>query len=434
MAKKTTRREFLRGATTATVGLTIGLPTIISARGQSKPRFAVVGVGGRGRNNLYSARDNGVVTALCDVDHAELTARLKEFPNAASFGDYRVMLERMHREFDAVVISTPDHNHAPAAALAMRYGKGVYVEKPLTRTVGEARALSQIAAENKVMSCMGNQGTASTNLRKVAKLVRQGSFGAVKAVHCWTNRAGGWWPQGVDRPFPTEECPPTVDWDVWLGPAPHRRYAKGYHPFAWRGWWDFGSGALGDIGCHCMNLPFMALDLRDPVSVVAQTSGHNRDSFPSWAIVTYEFGERNGRAPVTLKWYDGGKLPPEDLAPGVKLDVNGSLIVCEQATLYSPAEYGMSTQMIGGGAMPAVEVPESPGHFEEFARAVAGGPKPLGNIPDYSGPLTETVVLGNLAVWADGDKVAWDAKNVCVAGHAEYDDLVHPKYRMGWEL
>jgi predicted dehydrogenase len=422
-----TRREFLKTATLATASLAV--PTVVlGSQDRGKVRFACVGVGGRGRDDLFSASQNGVVTAICDIDQDTLVARMKEYPDAATFTDYRVMLDKMHREFDAVVVATPDHSHAPAAALAMRHGKHVYVEKPLTRTVGEARVLAEIARENKVMSQMGNQGTASTNLRKVAKLVRDGAFGRVREVHCWTNRAGGWWPQGVDRPFPDAEAPKNVNWDLWIGPAPFRRYAKGYHPFAWRGWWDFGSGALGDIGCHCMNLPFMALDLRDPIAVSAKTSGHNRDSFPVWSIVTYEFPG------VKLVWYDGGKLPPAELAPGVKLDVNGSLIVCERATLYSPAEYGGSTQIVGGGALPAVEVEESPGHFEEFARACAGGPKPVGNIPDYSGPLTETVVLGNLAVWADGPRLEWDAASMSVRGTDEYRDLIHPRYRLGWEL
>lgn len=424
---KQTRRDFLKTATLATASL--AMPTIILGnQDKGKVRFACIGVGGRGRDDLFSASKNGVVAAICDIDRETLIARMKEYPGAATFTDYRRMIETMHSEIDAVVVATPDHNHAAAAALAMRHGKHVYVEKPLTRTVGEARALAKIARENNVMSEMGNQGTASTNLRKVAKLVKQGAFGKVKEVHCWTNRAGGWWPQGVQRPFPEFDVPKTIDWDAWIGPAPYRRYAKGYHPFAWRGWWDFGSGALGDIGCHCMNLPFMALDLRDPVAIKAQTSGHNRDSYPAWSIVTYEFPN------TTLTWYDGGKLPPQDLAPGVKLDVNGSLIVCEQATLYSPAEYGMSTQIVGGGELPSVEVDESPGHFEEFARACAGGPMPVGNIPDYSGPLTEMVVLGNLAVWADGPRLEWDATNMAVKGTDEYSRLIHPPYREGWEL
>ena len=435
MAKKTTRRDFLKASTAAVVGATFGLPYIARAgQGTNKPRFAIIGAGGRGGSNIESADKNGIVTAIADIDLDTRVKALSTRPHAASFSDFRVMFDTMHKEFDGVVISIPDHNHAAAAALAMRHGKHVYVEKPLARTVHEARTLATLARENKVHSQMGNQGTASTNLRKVAKLVKQGAFGRVKEVHCWTNRAGGWWPQGVDRPFPEPDPPKNVDWDVWVGPAPFRHFAKGYHPFAWRGWWDFGCGALGDIGCHCMNLPFMALDLRDPIAVSAKTSGTNHDSFPSWSIVTYEFGEREGRAPLNLYWYDGGKVPPQGLAPDVQLDVNGSLIVCEQATLYSPAEYGMTTQIVGGGELPSVDVEESPGHFVEFANACMGGPAPKSNIPDYSGPLTETVVLGNLAVWADGSRVEWDAQGKCVKGSKEYDTLITPIYRAGWEL
>lgn len=439
MANKTTRREFLKSSTAAAVGLSLGLPAVSAAttrsrQGAEKPRFALIGVGGRGGAHVKSAAETGVIVAMADVDATTLGKAMADHPGAATFQDYRMMLDAMHAKFDAVVVATPDHQHAPAAAMAMRYGKHVYCEKPLTRTLGEARALAEIASQNGVMTQMGNQGTASTNLRKVAKLVKLGAFGRVKEVHCWTNRAGGWWPQGVDRPLPTFNVPKNVDWDAWVGPAPFRRYAPGYHPFAWRGWWDFGCGALGDIGCHCMNLPFMALDLRDPTAIKAQTSGHNRDSFPAWAIVNYEFGERKGRAPLDLFWYDGGKLPPQDLAPDIKLDVNGSLIVCENATLYSPAEYGMTTQIVGGGELPRVEVEESPGHFIEFANAVMGGPKPVSNIPDYSGPLTETVVLGNLAVWAEGDRLEWDAESLSVKGSDEYDRLIRPPYRSGWEL
>jgi hypothetical protein len=213
-----------------------------------------------------------------------------------------------------------------------------------------------------------------------------------------------------------------------------RPHAPGYHSFAWRGWWDFGSGSLGDIGCHCMNLPFMALDLRDPIAVTAQTSGHNRDSFPSWSIVKYEFPKRGNREAVNLHWYDGGKKPPQELAPGVDLGGNGCLIVCERATLFMPAEYGQGARIVGGGEMPAIVVEESPGHFTEFANAILGKGKAKSSIPEYSGPLTETVLLGNLAVWADGPRVEWDSKRMRVPGHPEYDTLIHPKYRSGWKL
>ncbi|MEX2243246.1 MAG: Gfo/Idh/MocA family oxidoreductase [Fimbriimonadaceae bacterium] len=435
MAKKTTRRDFLKTSTAVAVGATLGLPTIIKAsQDKGKPRFAVIGAGGRGGSNLASAAQTGIVVAVAEVDLNTRIEVMKNHRDAASFEDYRTMLDAMHREVDGVVISTPDHHHAPAAAMAMRYGKHVYVEKPLTRTVGEARTLAKLARENKVHSQMGNQGTAVTSLRKVAKVVRDGTFGTVKEVHCWTDRAKGWWPQGVDRPLPVEDAPNTIDWDVWVGPAPFRRYAKGYHPFAWRGWWDFGSGALGDIGCHCINLPFMALDLRDPIAVRAETSGHNRDSFPVWSVVTYEFGKRGDRAPLNMYWYDGGKFPSQDLAPNVQYDSNGCLIVCSGGTVYCPGTYGEGARLVGGEAMPDTEVTVSPGHFEEFANACVGGPKPMGNIPDYSGPLTETTVLGNLAVWADGSRIEWDARNMRVKGSNEYDALVEPLYRAGWDL
>jgi hypothetical protein len=183
-----------------------------------------------------------------------------------------------------------------------------------------------------------------------------------------------------------------------------------------------------------MNLPFMALDLRDPLAVKAQTSGHNRDSFPNWSIITYEFGKRGDRDPLTLTWYDGGKLPPQDSAKDVQLDANGSLIVCENATLYSPSEYGGSTQIIGGGTLPDIEIVKSPGHFAEWALAIDGGAVPVSNFPGYAVPLTETVLLGNLAVWADGERVEWDPRGMRVPGKPEYDALIKPQLGRGWEL
>ncbi len=412
------------------------LPSFAFAQGSRRGdrlRFAVVGVGGRGGANLNSAAKHGDIVALCDVDVTIRAKALVDHPDAATFEDFRRMLDTMRGQIDAVVISTPDHTHAPAAAMAMDYGKHVYCEKPLTRTIGESRKLQQIARSKRVVTQMGNQGTAGTDLRKTAALIKSGAFGTVKEVHCYTNRSGGWWPQGVERPA-SAVTPKTLDWDLWIGPSPMRPYAPGYHPFAWRGWWDFGSGSLGDIGCHCMNLPFMALDLRDPIAVTAETSGHNRDSFPSWSIVKYEFPKRGKREALPLFWYDGGKKPPQELAPGVDLGGNGCLIVCQNATLFMPGEYGQGARIVGGGQMPAVVVEESPGHFTEFADAILGKGRTKSAIPDYSGPLTETVLLGNLAVWANGPRVEWDSKRMRVPGHPEYDMLIHPKIRSGWTI
>ncbi len=437
MANQPTRRDILKA--TAVAALSTGVFGASSALGISSPtksldrvRCAVIGVAGRGSAHVSSARRLGNIVALCDIDTDKLAKTSLENPKAMTFVDYRRMLDLIEKEVDAVFVATPDHTHAPAAAMALKMGKAVYCEKPLTRTVYEARRLKQIAKEMGAVTQMGNQGTSSTNLRKVAKLLQQGAFGAVKEIHVWTNRSGGWWPQGVERPA-SKPAPRTVAWDEWIGPSPYRDYADGYHAFAWRGWWDFGSGALGDIGCHAMNLPFMGLDLRDPIAITANTSGHNKDSFPSWSEVTYEFGQRGKRAPVNMTWYDGGRLPSQDLAPGIDFGGNGSLIVCEKATLFNPAEYGMSTQILGGMEMPVVEVIESPGHFDEFIAAVEGGRMPESNF-DYSGALTETVVLGNLAVWASGERIEWDAQRMEAKGRPDLNVLLKPQYRPGWEI
>lgn len=396
-------------------------------------RFALIGVGGRGGAHLEPCAKFGEIVALSDIDAQTRSKAMLQHPGAATFTDFRRMLEGMASHIDAVVVSTPDHTHAPAAAMAMKLGKHVYCEKPLTRTVWEARRLAQIARKAKVATQMGNQGTAGADLRRAAAHIRSGTLGVVREVHCWTNRAGRWWPQGVERPA-TKARPKHVDFDTWLGPSTERDYADGYHPFAWRGWWDFGSGALGDIGCHCMNLPFMALDLRDPVAITAETSGHNSDSFPSWSVVTYEFGARGPRPALNLIWYDGGKLPPADLAPGIDLSDNGCLIVGEKATLYCPGEYGQQGRIVGGEALPEIQFEASPGHFAEWVEAMRGGKPARSNFVDYSGPLTETVLLGNLAVWASGERIEWDARKMTTRNASRFAPLLEPAYRKGWSL
>lgn len=396
-------------------------------------RIGIIGCGGKGWSGMQEAAKFGDIVALCDVDINNRSKAMLEYPKASSFQDFRRMVELMHKELDAVVISTPDHTHAVAAAMSMKHGLHTYCEKPLTRTIWEARQLARIAREKKVATQMGNQSTSYSPLRKTAALLKAGTFGVVKEIHLWTDRSGGWWPQGVERPA-AKVSPKTVDFDLWLGPSPDRPYADGYHPFAWRGWWDFGTGSLGDIGCHNMNLPFMALDLRDPLAVKAETSGHNRDSYPAWSIVHYEFAERKGRPAVELHWYDGGKRPSQDFAPGITFGGNGSLIVCEKATIYCPNEYGGDPVLVGGGDMPDIQFEESPGHMAEFAAAAMGGKPARSNFPDYSAALTETVLLGNLAVWAGGQRLEWDARKMAVKGTNEFDSLLKPTFRPGWTL
>lgn len=440
MAKDMTRRDVLRGSAVAAIGLAVGTgaraesepgPAVVAPN--ARPRVGIIGSGGKGWSGMELAAEHGDIVALCDTDVVNRTKAMMEHPKAAAFDDYREMFAAMKGKLDAVVISTPDHHHAPASALAMKAGIHTYCEKPLTRTIWEARQLARIAREKKVATQMGNQSTASTNMRKAAALIRRGEFGAVKEVHLWTDRASGWWKQGVPRPEPAL-APKTLDFDLWVGPRPDRPYGEGYHPFAWRGFWDFGTGSLGDMGCHIFNMPYMALDLRDPISVQAETSGHNRETFPSWAIVHYEFGARNGRPPLTLHWHDGGKKPSASLAPGFEYGGNGSIVVCEKATVYSPNEGNTEFHLVGGGELPDIKVVESPGHMAEFMDAVKGGPPAVSNIPDYSGPLTETVLLGNLAIWADGPKLEWDAKRMQVKGTHDFDGLIKPAFRPGWSV
>lgn len=433
------RRDLLRGtagvvAGVALTGSAAAAPQYSKRRKKSERlRFGIIACGGKGWSGMMAAAAHGDIVAVCDIDVTARTKAMMEFPRATAFEDYREMIDAMKNDLDAVVVSTPDHHHAPASALSMKAGLHCYCEKPLARTIWEVRELSKIAKSKRVATQMGNQSTASTPMRKVAKLIRDGHFGQVKEVYLWTDRAGGWWKQGHRRPAPTE-VPKIINWETWVGPRPERPYAEGYHPFAWRGFWDFGTGSLGDMGCHIFNMPFMALGLRDPISVQAKTSGHNRDSFPAWVNVTYEFGARGDRGPLTLNWYDGGQKPPTSLAPGVEYQGNGVLVVTEKGTIYSPNEFNAEFKMLDGSEMPDVEVVESPGHMAEFAAACQGGPPAVSNMPNYSGPLTELVLLGNLAIWADGPRLEWDAKNMKVKGSTEYDSLIHPEFRPDWAL
>lgn len=398
-----------------------------------KLRVGVIGCGGKGWGGMMDAAQFGTIVAIADVDSTVRGKAMVEFPGAASFQDYRQMYEAMRGELDAVIISTPDHTHGPAAAMALRQKLHTYCEKPLCRTIWECRMLARLAKEAKVATQMGNQSTAQTAMRKVAALIRRGEFGAVKEVHCWTDRASGWWAQGVPRPQPAK-TPKNLNFDLWLGPRPERPYAEGYHPFHWRGFWDFGTGSLGDMGCHIFNMPFMALDLRDPVAVQAETSGHNRETFPTWARVHYEFGRRGNREPLDLFWYDGGQKPDSRLVPGLKIEGNGTIVVCEKATIFGPNEANAEFHLVGGGPMPDIQVDESPGHMAEFFRAAEGGQAAVSNFPNYAGPLAETVLLGNLAIWADGRRLEWDAKNMAVRGTHEFDELIRPSFRSGYRV
>jgi predicted dehydrogenase len=433
MSFQSNRREFLKGAALTGLGLTLGDAAWAQDKSANeRVNFGCIGVGGKGDSDTADAARLGNLVAICDVDDDTLAKAAKKYPNAKVYNDYRKMLDEMGKSIDAVTVSTPDHNHAPAAAMALHMNKHVFCQKPLTHSLFEARRLGRLASRNKLATQMGNQGTADPSRRRNAALVRAGALGTVTEVHVWTNRPI--WPQGGPRPVETA-VPSNLHWDLWLGPAPARPYGAGYHPFAWRGFWDFGTGALGDMACHTLNLPFDALDLRDPISVVAQTAGHNRDSYPKWSIINYEFAANDHRPAVKLVWYDGGKLPPADILDGQKLADSGTLIIGDKGKLYTTGDYGGGGKFLGDGVtMPEVSVPVSPGHFEEFIRAIKTGEPAASNFPNYAGPLTETVLLGNLAVWADGKKIEWDARHLKATNAPEVEEIIRPKYRDGWTL
>ncbi len=393
------RRDFLRGATVAGVGLAFAdeawAKPVRSAN--EKVAFACIGVGGKGESDSNDAKRFGDVVAICDVDDGTLAKAKQRFPDAKVFTDYRKMFDEMGKSIDAVTVSTPDHHHAIAAAMAMKMGKHCFCQKPLTHSIWEARQLGEIARKMKVATQMGNQGTAGGGLRSDAMMIKKGILGTVTEVHCWTNRPI--WPQGMER-NPEKPVPSSLHWEEWIGPAPMRPYADGYHTFAWRGWWDFGTGALGDMACHTVNMPYMALDLKYPTSVVATSSGNNKDSYPKSSQITFEFPATKDRPAVKMVWYDGGKMPPADLFEGTKPSDSGSLIVGTKGKMYTGGDYGGGGRLLGGASEIEVDYVRSPGHFQEFIRAIKENVPATSNFPDYAGPLTETIMLGNIAVWA----------------------------------
>ncbi|MFH1924430.1 MAG: Gfo/Idh/MocA family oxidoreductase [Planctomycetota bacterium] len=438
MPTRANRRQFLQ--TTAATGMGYWVAGGVHAQESKSPNeriaMASVGIGGKGSSDSADAGGSGDMVAICDIDEKRLEAAGNKFPKARKFVDFRWMLQEMEESIDAVTVSTPDHCHAPAALMAMRMGKHCFCQKPMTHSIYEARLMGQVAREKGLATQMGNQGTAMDGLREAAALVQAGALGKVSEVHVWTNRPI--WPQGGDRPE-WSLCPENVRWDRWLGPAPYRTFAQGYHPFSWRGWWDFGTGALGDMACHTLNMPFAACDLRDPVSVQAVTSGHNKDSYPKWSIITFEFAATDSRPAVKLLWYDGGKRPDKELLDGKTPSGSGCAIFGEKGKIYSPNDYGAEFEILGDVERPEVEFEKSPGHFAEWVRAIKGGQPAMSNFPDYAGPLTETILLGNLAVWVaseegEGEKVEWDAKNMKATNVAGLETIVKPEYREGYTL
>ncbi|MFQ6036133.1 MAG: Gfo/Idh/MocA family protein [Sedimentisphaerales bacterium] len=440
------RRDFMGGAA-AVAAFTIVPRYVLGGPGRNPPcnklNIAGIGVGGRGSGDLQAVSSENIVV-LCDVDADRAKATFKKYPRAKRYKDFRKMLEKEDKNIDAVVIATPDHVHAVAAITAMKMGKHVYCEKPMAHTIFEAREMTRVARQMRVVTQMGNQGHGGEGLRLTYEFIHDGAIGTVREVHVWTDRPGvperAWWPQGVDRPKDTPPVPDTLDWDVWLGPAPWRAYHPAYVPFKWRGWFDFGSGAMGDMAVHNADPAFFALDLDAPTKVEAQSSPVNNETFPKWSIITYYFPAKGSRPPVKLVWYDGGKLPPrpEELEERRKLGSNGILFIGDKGKLLGPSHAGVprlipESKMKEYGRPPRM-LERSIGHHKEWIQACKDNkPENAKSGFWYSGPFTEALLVGNLAVRL-GRPVEWDAKKMRSPNAPEADNYITKFYRLGWTL
>ena len=439
--KRTTlsRRAFLgRAAATATV-VSVVPRHVIAGSGQTPPserlNIAGIGAGGQAAADLGKVAYQNNIVALCDVDDRRATESFAKWPDATRYKDYRVMLDKQ-KDIDAVIVATPDHVHAAAAIAAMELGKHVYVEKPMAQTIFEVRKMMETARRYKVVTQMGNQGHSTFGTRLLKAWMDDKAIGKVTEVHCWTNRPT--WPQGIDRPTEAPPIPSTLAWDLWLGPAPERPYHPAYCPRNWRGWCDFGTGALGDMGCHIMDGPFWSLDLGIPDRVTAEASDSHPETYPASSIIRYEFPKRGKMPPVTLTWYDGGNEPdrPEELGEGRRMgdSSGGSLFVGSKGKLWS-GTYGSPARIIPEEKMkaykrPKVEQPKNKGHQHQWVEACKGNGETSSNF-DYAGKLTEIVLLGCLALRL-GKPVEWDAENMKAANAPEAEALVKREPRQGW--
>jgi predicted dehydrogenase len=455
------RRTFV-GGMAAAAGIMIIPRHVVGGPGYTAPsdklNIAIVGVSGMGASNAANCPEDNIV-ALCDVDDFRSAKIYKKYPQANTYRDFRVMLEKQ-KDIDAVFVATPDHSHAVVAMTCMQLGKHVYVQKPLTRTIWEARTLAEAARRYKVVCQMGNQGHSEEGVRLIEEWISDGAIGKVREVHCWTNRPI--WPQGMPRPVDTPEPPPTLDWDLWIGPSQMRPYHPTYHPFSWRAWFDFGAGALGDMGCHVMDASYTALKLGYPTSVTAFISyqvverpkkdkegkeGVERvrveykDSYPMATLVHYTFPARGRKYPaVKLHWYDGGLLPerPEELEPGRRMPESGTLFVGDKGKLICET-YSESPRLIPEARMRSYKRPKKTipriqvTHEQNWIDACKRRTQPVSHF-DYAGPFTEMVLLGNLAVLFPGKKLEWDGPNMMVTNIPEANEFVKPQFRAGWTL
>jgi len=443
------RRSFL--AASAAIGSFMIVPRrVLGGPGEpsanNRLNIAGVGIGGQGAWDLEQVSSENIV-ALCDVDSDYAAKTFKKYPGAKQYKDFRVMLEK-EKGIDAVVVGTPDHIHAVVSMAAINAGKHVYCEKPLTRTVVEAREVAKAARAAKVATQMGNQGMAFEGNRLINEWIWDGAIGPVHEVHVWSDRPTHrgkmplWWAQGIERPKDTPTVPPTLDWDLWLGPAPFRPYHPAYVPFRWRGWWDFGSGGLGDMGIHNMAPVFSALKLGAPERVDASSTPVFEETVPLAAMVHYQFPARPGMPAVNLHWYDGGMLPerPAELEPNRELDPeDGILFVGEKGKMLVTGWGGEHPRLLPASRdkeyqRPPKTLPRSVGHHKEWLEACKWGPVvPRSNF-DFAGPLTEAVLLGSVCIHNGGTPLTWDSENLKITNDPDANKLLRYVYRQGWSL
>lgn len=442
MPRRVTRRSFVQ--TSTALGAAMFLPRSVFGANE-RLNVACVGVTGRGGEDMDGVSRENVV-AICDCDERNLAVAAKkaEVAKAKQFFDFRKMLEEMGDEIDAVVVGTPDHTHAPIALMAMRMGKHVYCEKPLAHNVREIRLMRDIAKQKKLATQMGTQIHAGENYRRVVELIKAGAIGPVRRAHNWVPTSYSGSKTNVKRPEGTPPVPEGLHWDLWLGPAAERPYHPDYHPFWWRGWWDFANGALGDMACHHMDLPHWALDLRDARTIGSQGPDPDPDVAPSWQIVDYHYPARGEQPPVHLTWYHGGKRPPEldeiESKPAEKQDRKpqrwsaGTLFVGDKGMLL--ADYDrhvlLPEEQFKEFEKPEKSIPKSAGHHAEWIKACKTGSPTLCNF-DYSGALAETVLLGCVAHKA-GKKLEWDTKGMKITNAPDANRFLRREYRKGWEI
>jgi hypothetical protein len=475
------RRHFLKSSSLAAAAL--AAPAFIRAQGNNdRIRVACIGVGGKGDSDSQQAFEvGGDIVAICDVDSNNLTAKDKKLKDAAtkgnrtydakSYSDFRKMFDQMGDKIDAVTVSTPDHMHGIIAIRALKMGKHVYAQKPLVQTVWEAREVRRLAKEKKVATQMGNQGSAGSGLRRAVEVIQAGIIGAPTELHVWSNRPI--WPQGIQRPEGEDPVPGTLDWDLWLGTAQHRPYKKGvYHSFAWRGWYDYGTGALGDMACHTVNMPFRALKLGYPNVVELELASRiYPETFPLTSRIRFEFPEREGLPPCKFWWYDGNPRPGNgafnnplrpstDLVKEIvsqrgDLPVSGCLIVGTKGKLFAGDDYGYRFQLLmndekdyvaGDKHEAALAVPQTipraPGDpnntdlamKQEWFNMMKGGPAAYSNF-DIAAYLTETILLGCVALRCGvGKRMEWDGPGMRATNLPEAAQFVKREYRRGWEV